>query len=281
MGERRGLAGTKVAITGGARGIGLASAKAFRAAGADVVIGDLDAELAMRSARAIGGAGLPLDVTSPGSFSAFWDAAEEDGRRISVLVNNAGIMPVGRFVDEDASVTEHQVAVNLAGVINGCRLAGRRMPAEGGGAVVNIASLAGVTGFPGVATYSATKFAVVGLSSALRAEFEALGVSLHVVLPGVVRTELSAGMQLPVAFRGFVTVSPEQVAARVVGVVRSGRFRATVPRRLGTLLRVADLVPDAARRRLERLSGYDDVLVGADPVARAAYERRISSSSTL
>ncbi|WP_220794093.1 SDR family NAD(P)-dependent oxidoreductase [Nocardioides pelophilus] len=280
MGKLDRLSGVKVAITGGGRGIGRSTAAAFRAAGARVVIGDIDASLATRTAEELGGLGLPLDVTDPVSFREFWQAAEGDGEPIRVLVNNAGIMPVGRFVDEVESATDRQLAVNLGGVINGCRLAGRHLPLAGGGAIVNIASLAGATGFPGVATYSATKFAVVGLSAALRAEFEPLDVSVHVVLPGVVRTELSAGMRLPAALRGFVSVSPDDVADAVVAAVRRDQFRRTVPRRLGVVLRVADLVPDGARRRLERWTGYDDVLVGADPAVRAAYERRISGDDT-
>lgn len=275
MGKLDRLSGVKVAITGGGRGIGRSTAAAFRAAGARVVIGDIDADLATRTAGEVGGLGLPLDVTDAASFQEFWGAAEQDGEPIRVLVNNAGIMPVGRFVDEGQSATDRQLAVNLGGVINGCRLAGRNLPLAGGGSIVNIASLAGATGFPGVATYSATKFAVVGLSAALRAEFEPLDVSVHVVLPGVVRTELSAGMRLPTALRGFVSVSPEDVADAVVATVRCGQFRRTVPRRLGLVLRAADLVPDGVRRRLERWTGYDDVLVGADPAVRAAYERRI------
>lgn len=273
------LIGSKVAVTGGGRGIGRATAAAFRAAGARVVIGDLDEGLAVATARELGGVGLRLDVADPASFAAFWDAAGADGDPVRVLVNNAGVMPTGPFVEEDEATTDLQLAVNLRGVLNGCRLAGRRMPEAGGGAVVNIASLAGATGFPGVATYSATKFAVVGLSQALRAELEPSGVGVHVVLPGVVRTQLSAGMRLPRAFQGFVSVDPEQVADAVVASVRRGRFRRTVPRRLGGVLRVADAVPDGLRRRLERATGYDGVLVGADPAARAAYERRLAEQA--
>jgi NAD(P)-dependent dehydrogenase (short-subunit alcohol dehydrogenase family) len=275
------LAGATVAITGGARGIGRATATAFRDVGARVVVGDLDHDLARDAAAELGGGaqGLPLDVADPDSFAAFWEQAELPGRPVRVLINNAGIMPTGSFLEESERSTDLQLAVNLRGVINGSRLAGLRMPGHGGGAVVNIASLAGATGFPGVATYSATKFAVVGLSQALRAEFEPLGVRLHVVLPGVVRTELSAGMQLPEALRGFVTVDPEDVAAAVVDVVRRERFARTVPRRLGGLLSVSALVPDRPRRAAQRRTGYDQVLTGADPAARAAYERRVAGQA--
>ena len=274
------IKGKTVLVTGGARGIGRATAEAFVARGARLVIGDIDEELAREVSGELGGRalGLPLDVTSPTSFATCWGEALAAFGRVDVLVNNAGIMPTGSFVDESETSTDRQIAINLKGVINGCRLAGRHM-GVGGGAVVNIASLAGATGFPGVATYSATKFAVVGLSQALRAEFEPLGISLHVVMPGVVRTELSAGMQLPAALRGFVTVEPGDVARAVVRSVETGRFDSKVPRRLGVLLRSSSFVPDRARRGLERRTGYDDVLTGADPDARRAYEERIAALS--
>lgn len=268
--------GSTVLITGGGRGIGRATAVAFARAGARVAVGDIDGPLAEQAAKAIGNGavGVGLDVTSVDSFARGWRQAEEVAGPIRALVNNAGIMPTGSFVEESEASTDRQVAVNLRGVLNGCRLAGRQM--AGGGAIVNIASLAGATGFPGVATYSATKFAVVGLSQALRAEFEPLGIAVHVVMPGVVRTELSAGMRLPAALRGFVTVDPEDVAEAVVRAVAGGRFDTKVPRRLGLLLRTASLVPDRPRRAVERRTGYDEVLTGADPEARRAYEARIA-----
>lgn len=270
--------GKTVLVTGGGRGIGRATAEAFVGRGARLVIGDIDEGLARQAAGELGrgAVGLPLDVTSATSFATCWDGALAAFGRVDVLVNNAGIMPTGPFVDESEASTDRQLAINLRGVINGCRLAGRHM-GVGGGAVVNIASLAGATGFPGVATYSATKFAVVGLSQALRAEFEPLGISVHVVMPGVVRTELSAGMRLPAALRGFVTVEPRDVARAVVRSVETGRFDTKVPRRLGLLLRSSLFVPDRARRGLERRTGYDDVLTGADPDARRAYEARIAT----
>jgi NAD(P)-dependent dehydrogenase (short-subunit alcohol dehydrogenase family) len=270
------ISGKTVVVTGGARGIGRATAEAFLRGGARVVLGDLDAGLARQTADELGhrASGLGLDVADEASFAGFWSEAVSVQGRVDVLVNNAGIMPTGPFLQEAETSTQRQLGVNLAGVIHGSRLAGRHMQGHGG-AIVNIASLAGATGFPGVATYSATKFAVFGLSQALRAEFEPLGVSVHVVMPGVVRTELSEGMRLPGVLRGFVTVDPEDVAEAVVRSVTRGGFRRAVPRRLGALLRASSLMPDRARRAVERATGYDEVLLGADPSARRAYEARI------
>ena len=96
------LDGAAVAVTGGARGIGLATAKAFAAKGAHVYIGDLDEHLAKEAAADVGGHGFALDVRSKESFAAFLAAVDAP---LAVLVNNAGIMPAGRFVDEDDAVT--------------------------------------------------------------------------------------------------------------------------------------------------------------------------------
>jgi NAD(P)-dependent dehydrogenase (short-subunit alcohol dehydrogenase family) len=116
------LNGHVVAITGGARGIGLATAKAFAAAGAKVAIGDLDVDLAKRVAADIHGdvVALPLDVTVPGSFSAFLDDAARVHGPLDIVVNNAGVMLTGEFVDEPSTAEDKMIDINLRGVILGC-----------------------------------------------------------------------------------------------------------------------------------------------------------------
>ena len=202
-----------VAITGGARGIGLATAKAFIAAGAKVAIGDLDADLAKQVAAGISGdmVALPLDVTSPQSFATFLDDAERVLGPLDILVNNAGVMLTGEFVAESRAAEDRMVDINLRGVILGCKLAAQRFMKRDGGSVINIASMGGVGGFPGVATYCATKFGVVGLTYALREELRPHNIHVCAILPGVVHTELSAGLQLSKAVANFVSVEPEDI----------------------------------------------------------------------
>src|SRR5436305_7966060 len=162
MAQARSIRDLVVAVTGGARGIGRATAARLADEGAQVAIGDIDAQLAEAAAAEIGhGAiGLQLDVTDRGAFEAFIDATEEQLGPLNVLVNNAGILLMGSFLDEDDGATGREIAVNLVGVINGMRVALPRMRERGRGQVVNIASGASYVSPPGEATYAATKHAV-------------------------------------------------------------------------------------------------------------------------
>ena len=111
-----------------------------------------------------------------------------------MLINNAGIMPLGPFAEEDDATARRMIDINVHGVIFGTKLAIPGMRQRGSGHIVNIASQAGKAGIPGGATYCATKHAVVGLSEAVRAELRDTGVEVSVVMPAVVDTELGSGL---------------------------------------------------------------------------------------
>src|SRR6202046_5256 len=181
----RSLAGQVVAITGGARGIGRATAAALITQGARVAIGDIEAPLAERTAQELGGGtiGLPLDVTDRQSFEAFLKEVESRLRPLYVLINNEGIMPIGPFINETDRTAARLIDINLHGVIYGSKLALERFLPRGRGHLVNIASSAGKAGFSGGATYCATKHAVVGLSEAIRAEIWGTEIEVSCVMP--------------------------------------------------------------------------------------------------
>jgi NADP-dependent 3-hydroxy acid dehydrogenase YdfG len=273
--EPRPIAGRVVAITGGARGIGKATARALAARGARVAIGDLDADLAAETAAQLGGGAIAteLDVTDRASFEAFVDEAERELGPIDVLVNNAGIMPVGPFLDETDETAIRQIDINVHGVIYGMKIAVPRMRQRGGGHVVNLASIAGKGGFPGVATYCGTKHAVVGISEAVRAELDGTGVEMTVVMPSFVNTELISGAATP---RGTEIAEPEDVADAIVEALEHPRFEVFVPKVVGRINRVMSFLPRPAREAVGRWMKADRVLVDVDWDRRAAYERRVA-----
>jgi NADP-dependent 3-hydroxy acid dehydrogenase YdfG len=273
----RPIAGRVVAITGGARGIGRASAAAFIARGARVAIGDIEAELAARTATELGGGaiGLALDVTDRASFARFLDQVEDRLGPLEVLINNAGIMPIGPFVQESDAIAQRMVDINLHGVLFGSKLAIERFTPRGRGHIVQLASAAGKIGFPGGVTYCATKHAVVGLSEALRMELRGTGIEVSVIVPVVVKTELGSGLP---ETRAFKAVPPEAVAAAIVQVLQTGRSEIYVPSSMAGMVRFSALTPRRVRDWLSRLLRGDQVLAAPDHAARAAYEARIETT---
>jgi short-subunit dehydrogenase len=275
--ERRSLSGKVVAITGAARGIGKATATALVRKGCRVAIGDLDLGVAEETAKELGGGtiALPLDVTDRASFRSFLDETEKQLGPLDVLVNNAGIMPVGPFVDESEDSARRQVDINLHGVIAGTQMALQRMRPRNSGHVVNIASSAGKAGVPGIATYSATKHAVVGLSEAVRQELRGTGTEISCVMPLPVNTALMEGVG---AQRLVKIVEPEDVANEIIDALEVPRFDVFVPRSLKFTVTGANLLPRRAREAVARFMGVDKVLTSVDAAARRAYEERAAHS---
>jgi len=272
--ERRNLSGKVVAITGGARGIGKATATALVRKGCRVAIGDLDADLAEQTAAELGGGtvALSLDVTDRASFTAFLDAAERELGPVDVVINNAGIMPVTPLVEESDESVRRQLDINVYGVIVGTQLAIERLRPRAGGHIVNIASQAGKTPLPGIATYTATKHAVVGLSESVKAELRGSGVEISCVMPTVVNTELTAG----VGQKMVRPVEASDVADEIVDALEVPRFDVFVPRYNAAMTRIGFLMPRSWREALGRLMKADKLMLEVDHGTRRAYEERAS-----
>lgn len=274
------LVGQVALVTGGARGIGKATAQAFARQGMTVAIGDLDATLAEQAAAEIGNGavGLALDVTNRESFESFVATAEERLGPIDVLVNNAGIMALGRFLDEDDATAARQIDINLHGVIYGMKIALQRMQPRNTGHIVNIASQAGKYGAPGGATYSATKHAVIGLTEAVRGELrlESSDIELSYVMPYVVNTELGAGAAQA---RGFKNLEPGDVADAIVDALKHRVVDVWVPKQSRHTHRLTALLPRRAAEGVARALKADQVLAHADPNARRDYELRAARSA--
>jgi NADP-dependent 3-hydroxy acid dehydrogenase YdfG len=277
--QPRNLAGQTAAITGGARGIGRATAEALLRHGVRVAIGDVDAQAAQRTASELGAStvALELDVTDRMSFKAFLDRTEDELGPVDVLVNNAGIMPIGPFLDEDDATARRILDINVHGVILGMKLVLPRMIDRGWGHVVSMASQAGKYGFPGGATYGASKAAVLNLSRAVRKELRGSGVEISTISPVAVNTELGLGLAEP-RQRQFRKIEPQQVAEAIVETLRVPRFDVHVPKQLSVAERVSALLPLGVQDVLGRIGRSDDVLWQVDSAARAGYELRAARS---
>ncbi len=265
--------GKVIVITGGARGIGLATATALHNLGAKVAIGDVD-EVKVKESGAELGLDVygKLDVTERDSFSNFLDAVERQLGPIDVLINNAGIMPVGRIVDEPDAVTRRILDINVYGVILGSKLAVQRMVPRGQGHVINVASLAGELYAIGLATYCASKHAVVAFTDSARLEYRSAGVKFSMVLPTFVNTELTAGTH---GAKGFKNAEPADIANAIVGLVAHPKPRVRVTKAAGAMVVSQRFMPRSVAEGLNRILGGEHVFTDdVDVDKRKAYETR-------
>jgi NAD(P)-dependent dehydrogenase (short-subunit alcohol dehydrogenase family) len=275
--EPRPVHGKVVAITGGARGIGRSTAEHLVREGAKVAIGDLDASLTEQVAGEIGGGtiGLPLDVTDRESFAAFLDGVEERLGPVDVLINNAGIMPLGDFAEEDDATTMRIIDINVHGVLTGTKLAVRRMRPRRTGHVINVASMVGKISPPGGATYTASKHAVVGLTESVAMENADFGLDFSIVMPVVVRTELGSGLK---ETRGVKSVAPDEVAQAIVDAIKLPKRDVYVPRETGFIHKATYVLPQRAQLAVAKAMKSDRILLDIDHGQRASYEERAARS---
>ncbi|MCF8571683.1 SDR family NAD(P)-dependent oxidoreductase [Gordonia sp. HY002] len=267
-------------VTGGARGIGYSIARLLAEAGARVVIADLEEDAAVTAARSLGSeaVGYGLDVGDPRAFAALIDIVESEIGPVDIMVNNAGIMPMGPLADESRDIAEATMRVNFWAHYDSFRILAPRMTARGRGHFINITSAAGAIHSPGLATYVAAKHAATGFGRSAREELVGTGVTLSVVMPSAVRTELVDGIRFSWWERlGIIT--PATVARRAVGTLR--KRPAVVGAPLGTVvaLRLYHLVPEPIWLLGRRIVGADRTLEPYDRHARAAYDGRIGRQS--
>ncbi len=182
-------------VTGAASGIGLATARILAERGAHLVLADRNTE-ALEGLRGEDFAGriaarVACDVADPETPGRLAEAVEEAGRPWAILVNNAGVAaapPIAQTSDADI---ERFLDINVAGTFRMCRVALPIMAAQGRGAIVNVASVFGLTGVGGVSIYSLSKGAVAALTTQLACEFGRDGVRINAVAPGLIRTPLT------------------------------------------------------------------------------------------
>ncbi|WP_425230446.1 SDR family oxidoreductase [Sphingomonas sp.] len=248
-----------VFISGGASGIGLAAARRFRREGWTVGIGDVDASGMARAAAELDLWTAPLDVRDRDQWRAALAGFVAHTRgRLDLLVNNAGICRYGLFEEVSPTESDDQVDINVKGVINGAYAALPHLKATGGSRLVNIASCAGLVGSPGLAVYSATKFAVRGLSEALDIEFARHGVAVACVMPWFVDTPIldSGSSGTNKTIRDAIGNSPVYTADEAADVIwraaRGGERDYVVGKAARRLRFLSRFAPGMLRRRLKR-----------------------------
>lgn len=196
------LNGTSAVVTGGASGLGEATARVLAAAGAHVVIADLNEEAGKGVAGEIGGQFAQVNVTDPGEVQAAVDAAQASGRPLRVAVNCAGIGFAARTVGRDGSPHDldsfaRVIGVNLTGTFNVLRLAAAAMaktePADGDGqrgVIINTSSVAGIEGQTGQVAYSASKGGIIGMTVPAARDLSVTGIRVNTICPGVIFTPI-------------------------------------------------------------------------------------------
>jgi len=261
--------GKVAVVTGASSGIGEAIAVRLAQAGASVVLTGRDPDRleAAKQRCAAGGKAWAFcaDVTDEAQVRALAEAVHARHGGVDILVNNAGVVMSGLLVDVEPADWRRLHEINVMGVVHGCRAFLPRMIERGqGGQVVNMASAAGIAGMAGMSTYSATKFAVAGLTESLRAELRRHRIGVSLICPSYVDTPIAGKVKIVGAMandrtRAAITrqfkqnsVTPEAVAGRTLQAILKNPALVTVGRDAALARWMKRISPALLERALAR-----------------------------
>lgn len=269
MSPRATWQGQHCLITGGAAGIGLASAKFFAEAGALVTLVDVDEKALEASAHEIRATGSIvhthcIDVTDPERLEALVEQLQREERIPDVLVNNAGILSTGSYAATDVARWRRLFEVNFWAPLSLIKLLTPAMIARGSGAIVNVASVSALVPFSKLTAYSTTKYALLGLSLAMQGDLKGTGVTISAVCPAFVQTNMPAHSGLDEAAQRSAEellvargINAAEVARAIAHAARKGKTIVTVGKDAHTLALLARIVPSRASLWLSRFGERD------------------------
>jgi 3-oxoacyl-[acyl-carrier protein] reductase len=227
------LAGKAAVVTGAARGIGAETARLFAAEGAHVLLADLEGKAADATAAAIRKAkgkalGVMVDVGDPDDVARLFETAEAELGRLDILVANAGIARVVRFLDHPLHVWERTLRVNLTGVFLCGQTAARLMIAsKAEGSIINIASISGQRGGTGRAAYGASKAGVIGLTKVMAVELAKEGIRVNAIAPGPVETDMTRRGHTPESREAYHRLTPQRRYGSELDIAQAALYLAS------------------------------------------------------
>ncbi|HTX98188.1 MAG TPA: SDR family NAD(P)-dependent oxidoreductase [Mycobacterium sp.] len=266
------MSGAVVAITGAGSGIGRELALLCARRGANLALCDINEAAVGETASAARQLGREVltrrvDVSDPEQMTAFADATFSQFGGVDIVVNNAGVGLIGGFLDTSRKDWDWLVSINLMGVVNGCDAFIPAMINSGrGGQVVNVSSAAGLLANPQLSAYSATKFAVLGLSEALRIELKPYRIGVTAICPGVINTAITTASpirgtgdadarrrRLAATYkkRGY---TPERAARNILRAVDRNRAVAPIAAEAHVMYVLSRVAPPLARRLAARMA---------------------------
>lgn len=221
------LKGRVAVVTGGASGMGAAHARILVAEGASVMICDLDDARGEALAGEIGGAFFRMDVCDEQDWTRVLRAVAGRHGPATILVNNAGICPMGPVHATDSDAWNRTMAINVNGAFLGIRAITPQMQAAGGGVIVNVSSAAALRGTPGMAAYTTSKWALRGLTKAAALDLAPYRIRVLSLHPALVRTPMSGDVDLGAATAGYPIPragEPEEIARMLLFMVADATY---------------------------------------------------------